>query len=105
MVAKSKKLPDYEERSKEIAELVEMVEADYRKEINKDLVQSVRGLIELTRSSDPSIALKAIKEHLLLAGLYEDKEPKSKFSPIQIFLPHQDGGKSDQDSRKTIVQV
>lgn len=70
-----KRQPGYEQRSKEIAAECanEEVLKKIREEIFKDLDQSLACLKEMRFSDDENIALRAVKEHLTLAGLYVEK--------------------------------
>lgn len=84
------RLPDYQERSELVKEICENDVAlkQAREEIFKDLVNSVKKLIGHTESADASISLKAVIEHLKIAGLYVEKhEHSGKIEGVQIYLP------------------
>jgi len=74
------KAPDYNERSNYALE--KGIEGDKayadkinvaRAEIFEDLDDTVKELKALRKNFDPNIKLKALREHLLLAGLYTEK--------------------------------
>ena len=74
-----KRLPDYEKRSKKAKELCEddvalkALRDRVYKEIYNGLPQSVQVIKNLRTSEDDNIKLKAAKEHLLLAGIGQQK--------------------------------
>lgn len=67
--------PDYKEKSEAVlAECNdEALLKSAREEIYKTLTDSVQKIKSLVHSKDDAIALRAAREHLLLAGLYVEK--------------------------------
>jgi len=83
------KLPDFEEKSKIAEQLCRNNKAVIaaQEEIFKHLAGSVQKIQALVNDSDPSVALRAAKEHLTLAGLYVENinhSGKLEFVPLQI---------------------
>lgn len=71
------KLPEYEERSALLEQEDALEEKASIREVTSiirhSLKESVKELINLTRSGDESIRLNAVKHHLKLAGLEVEK--------------------------------
>lgn len=84
-----KRAKDYAEKSKKIKDVCDNDVAlkAAREEIYKELTQSISIIKQLRYSEDQSIQLKAVKEHLTLAGLYVEKVEHSgsvEFQPLII---------------------
>ena len=84
-----KRAKDYAEKSKIIKDVCDNDVAlkAAREEIYKELTQSISIIKQLRYSEDQSIQLKAVKEHLTLAGLYVEKVEHSgsvEFQPLII---------------------
>ena len=84
-----KRVPDYQQISKEISDAcVNDAALDAaREEIYRELVGSVKVIKSHRYADDPSIAIKAAKEHLTLAGLYVtkiDHSGKVQFEPFKV---------------------
>lgn len=84
------RLPDYQEKSQLVKEICENDVAlkEARDEIFKPLVESVRKLIKHTNSPEDSVSLKAIIEHLKIAGLYVEKSEVSHSGSLSITPDH-----------------
>lgn len=85
----AKKAKDYNKRSAKHAQECDNDTAlkAAREEIYKELTQSISIIKQLRYSEDQSIQLKAVKEHLTLAGLYVEKVEHSgsvEFQPLII---------------------
>lgn len=81
--------PDYEERSEKIAKECEndIALKAARKLIYEHLINSTKGLIDLTDNEDAALRLQAIKHHLKIGGLEVERSEAShkvEFEPFKI---------------------
>lgn len=94
---KALKNPEYLRISSELAETVKQDQESILKQaqeiILEDITGTIKTLLALRADPDPSISLKACKEHLMLAGMYTQKvEHSGNLESIQVYLPAVDGG-------------
>ena len=91
----AKKSPDHAERSAAIQARLPECDASFRKELEearaeifKGLPDSINEIKKLVSSKSPFLRLKAAREHLLLAGLYEEKITQTVNGQLNIIQPH-----------------
>lgn len=85
------RLPDYEERSQQHA--ASCNDEAFLKAARDGVLESLEIIKKDRYSEDARIRLNACKEHLILAGLYQQKvDISGKLDAIQVLLPAQDGG-------------